>query len=84
VTASIFASKNVKLFGLCLALLVLGYVLLGQGPVDNPLSKSVAPIVLVAVYCVLIPYAIMAKGKEGQKKEQAPQKKGQQQKKPGV
>ena len=73
----IFSSKNIKLFGICTALLILGYVLLGQGPIDNPLSKSVAPVVLIAVYCVFIPYAIMAKGKEASKD-------GQQQKKQGV
>ncbi|MBN2037430.1 MAG: hypothetical protein JW768_11865 [Chitinispirillaceae bacterium] len=71
---SIFTAKNIKLFGVCLALLIVGYILLGQGPVDNPLSKTIAPIVLVAVYCVLIPYAIMAgsrdasRNKEQQKK----------------
>jgi len=61
---TLFSLRNLRLFGISLALLVLGYVLLGQGPVDNPLSKTVAPIILVAVYCVLIPYAIMAKAKE--------------------
>ena len=66
-----------KLFGLAIALLVLGYVLLGQGPVDNPLSKTIAPIILVAVYCVLIPYAIMAKSKGP-----SDDKDGRQQKKP--
>lgn len=71
-----FSSKNLILFGISLALLVVGYVLLGQGPVDNPLSKTVAPIILVAVYCVLIPYAIMARDKD------RPEEKGAQQKKP--
>lgn len=60
---TVFGPKNVKLLLIAIALLVVGYVLLGQGPVDNPLSKTVAPIILVAVYCVLIPYAIMAKDK---------------------
>jgi hypothetical protein len=72
----LFSSKNLKLFWISAAFLVVGYVLLGQGPVDNPLSKTVAPIVLVAVYCVLVPYAIMAKGKDGAKdKDGAGQKK---------
>jgi hypothetical protein len=74
---TIFTSKNLKLFGISLVLLVVGYVLLGQGPVDNPLSKTIAPIVLVGVYCVLIPYAIMAKGRE-----QPKDRDGRQQKKP--
>jgi hypothetical protein len=71
-----FTSKNMKLFGLCLALLVIGYVLLGQGPVDNPLSKTIAPIILVAVYCALIPYAILAGSKEQPKDKEQPKKKG--------
>jgi hypothetical protein len=74
---TLFSSKNMKLFGISLVLLVIGYVLLGQGPVDNPLSKTIAPIILVAVYCVLIPYAIMAKSKGPSKSPD-----GRQQKKP--
>jgi hypothetical protein len=63
-----FSSLNYKLLGLSVLLLVAGYVLLGQGPVTNPLSLSVAPIILVGVYCFLIPIAIIVKGKEEEKK----------------
>lgn len=77
--SSIFTSKNIKLFGVCIGLLVVGFILLGQGPAENPLSKSVAPIILVAVYCVLLPFAIMARSKEPPAKED-----GKQQKKQGV
>jgi len=62
-----FGSLNYKLFGLSFVLLVLGYVLLGQGPVTNPLSLSVAPAILVGVYIVLLPIAIFAKGKNEKK-----------------
>jgi hypothetical protein len=72
---TLFSLRNLRLFGISLALLVVGYVLLGQGPVDNPLSKTVAPIILVAVYCVLIPYAIMAKSKEPPKDKGSVQQK---------
>jgi hypothetical protein len=72
---TLFSSKNFILFGICTALLIVGYVLLGQGPVNNPLSKSVAPVVLIIVYCALIPYAILAKGKEPPKGGQQQQKK---------
>jgi hypothetical protein len=71
---TLFTSTNMKIFGICLVLLVVGYVLLGQGPVDNPLSKSIAPIILVAVYCALIPYAILA-GSKDKPGEKEPQKK---------
>jgi len=56
----LFSKKNFYLFGLSFVLLVIGYVLLGQGPADNHISKSVAPVVLVAVYCGLIPYAMLS------------------------
>ncbi len=73
----IFTAKNLIIFGISLVLLVLGYILLGQGPADNPLSKSVAPVVLIAAYCVLIPYGILARGKEPPKGDaQQPKKKG--------
>jgi hypothetical protein len=63
-----FSSLNYKLLALSIALLAVGYVLLGQGPVTNPLSLSVAPVVLVVVYCFLIPIAIFVKGKEEKSK----------------
>jgi hypothetical protein len=48
--------------------LVVGYVLLAQGPVDSVMSIVVAPIILVAVYCGLIPYALLSGyGKSGGK-----------------
>ena len=61
----LFTKKSFILFGLSAALLAVGYVLLGQGPVENHLSKSVAPVILVAVYCGLIPYAILCGGGKG-------------------
>ena len=56
---TIFTKKSFKLMGLCLLLMVIGYILLGQGPDDNYLSRSVAPVILVMVYCVLIPLTII-------------------------
>jgi uncharacterized membrane protein len=64
-----FGSLNYKLLGLSFFLLVVGYVCLGQGPVNNPLSLSVAPVILVAVYCVLLPVAIAIRGKENSEKK---------------
>ena len=64
----LFSKKNFYILGLSLALLVVGYVLLAQGPVNNFLSTSVAPVILVAVYCGLIPYALLSGyGKGGDK-----------------
>ncbi|HUI92126.1 MAG TPA: hypothetical protein VLX68_07765 [Chitinivibrionales bacterium] len=64
-----FGALNYKLFGLSFALLVLGYICLGQGPVTNQLSWSVAPVILVGVYCVLLPIAIVIRGKEDTEKK---------------
>jgi uncharacterized membrane protein len=72
---SIFTARNIKFIAICLGLLVVGFVLLGQGPVENPLSKSVAPVILVAVYCVLLPMAIMTRAKESSGEEQEQQNK---------
>ena len=66
---TIFGKKNALLFGIALILLICGYAFLGQGPVDNPLSVTVAPLILVGVYCIFIPYAILAKGKGELQKE---------------
>jgi hypothetical protein len=59
-----FDSLNYRLIGLCVLLLIAGYFLLGQGPYNNHLSWSVAPLILVGVYCALIPIAILAKSKK--------------------
>jgi hypothetical protein len=58
-----FSQINFKLIGLSIALLVLAYVLLAQGPVDNPLSLTYAPILLVVVYCGLLPLSILVGSK---------------------
>ena len=70
----IFSAKNIILLEIGMALLVVGYILLGQGPVNNPLSKTVAPLVLIAVYCIFVPYAILAKSKKERADEQANKK----------
>lgn len=50
-----FGSKNYILFGLAILVIVIGYFLLGSG------SMTMAPILLVLGYCVLIPVAIMVR-----------------------
>jgi len=63
-----FDSLNFKLFGLSLLLLAIGFIFLGQGPVTSIFSWSFAPVMLVGVYCCLIPIAILTKGKSEKKK----------------
>ncbi|MFH0920707.1 MAG: hypothetical protein V1913_10115 [Fibrobacterota bacterium] len=61
----IFEKSNLLILALGLATLIVGYICLSRGPIDNPLSLSVAPVLLVAAYCVIIPIAIIKKNKKG-------------------
>jgi hypothetical protein len=51
-----FSRKNYILFAIGLLVIVLGYVTLGYG------SITLAPILLVLGYCVIIPVAIIING----------------------
>lgn len=62
-------TKNFIYIGIGIGVLLLGFVLLSMGIYtgwDNPLSVSVAPVVLVIGYCVVIPWAIMWRPKNEQ------------------
>jgi len=50
-----FGRKNYIWFGVSLVTMVIGYVLLSQG------STTLAPLLLVIAYCVLVPIAILVK-----------------------
>ena len=52
-----FGKKNYLVFALALVVIVIGYVTLGQG------SITLAPILLVLGYCVLIPIALIIRGR---------------------
>jgi hypothetical protein len=67
--STLFTATNFKLLWLSIALLVAGYILLGQGPVYNPLSWTVAPLILVLVYVVLLPLSVLGGRKEKQKED---------------
>ena len=51
-----FGKKNYIWFGAALVVMIIGYILLGSGDI------TMAPILLVIAYCVLIPVAILVKG----------------------
>ena len=51
-----FTRKNYYIFFAGLAAIILGYITLGQG------SITLAPILLVLGYCVIIPVAILYRG----------------------
>lgn len=52
---------NYYVLYLGLGILVLGYILMGQGPWDNPVSLSIAPIILLISYLIIIPLSIFVK-----------------------
>jgi hypothetical protein len=50
-----FGKKNYILFAIAMIVIILGYVTLGQG------SLTLAPLLLVIGYCVLVPIALLVK-----------------------
>ena len=56
--------RNLLIFLIGLMVIAVGYVLLAQGPWDNPLSRSVAPIVLLIAYFIIFPIGIFYKRKK--------------------
>ena len=53
-----------RLFGIGLAVIVVGYIFLRIPPAEGFWSLTLAPIILVIGYCVLIPLAILRKPKD--------------------
>jgi uncharacterized membrane protein HdeD (DUF308 family) len=64
VTKLPFTQTNYQLFGLGIVVILLGYFALAQKPVDGFWSLTLAPILLVVGYCVIIPVAIFYQKKD--------------------
>ena len=58
-----FTKKNYLLFFIGLVVIFIGYIALSRPPAINPWSLTVAPILLVLGYCIIVPIAIMLKSK---------------------
>lgn len=56
-------ARNYQLFGLGLVVLVIGYIFLSMGPADSFWSLTLAPILLVISYCIIMPVAILYRKK---------------------
>lgn len=56
--------KNLVLIAIGVLLLVIGFFCLATGPADNPVSLTVAPLILTLAYLVIIPLGILWKGKK--------------------
>ena len=59
--------KNIVLIMIGILLLVIGFICLATGPADNPISLTVAPLILVLAYVVVIPLGILFTGKKHDK-----------------
>lgn len=59
-----FGKRNLFLLTIGLLTIVIGFILMAQEPVDGFLSRTLAPIVLVIAYLVIIPISIIAKNKD--------------------
>ena len=66
-----FGKRNYVLFAIGLAIIVIGYIALGYGDI------TLAPILLVLGYCVVIPIAIIISPEKKQRREQPPTPKPQ-------
>lgn len=55
--------ENFIIIGIGVVVLVVGYFLMSENSVDGFLPTVIAPILLVAGYCVIIPYGILKKSK---------------------
>lgn len=53
-----FKLTNMVIFFIGVLFLIIGFVFMAQGPWDNPLSLTVAPIVLLIAYVVIFPLAL--------------------------
>ncbi len=60
--------KNIQLFILGLIAVTVAFVLMAQPPVDGFLSRTLAPIILVVAYLIIIPVAILTRDKKENKK----------------
>jgi hypothetical protein len=55
-------ARNYRIFGLAVLVLIVGYIFMSIGPASSFWSLTLAPIILVIGYCILIPLAIFYKG----------------------
>ena len=54
-----FSTVNYYLFGIGLALIILGYIVMASGEVNSYQSLTVAPIILFVGYIIFIPAALI-------------------------
>ena len=68
---NIFSGKQLSVLMTGIALIIVGYIMLAQGPVNNPLSLTLAPFMLIGGYCIVIPVALILKDKAPDKSKKS-------------
>ena len=61
-----WTKENYIILGVGLVIVIIGFLLMSQGPYDNPISLHVSPIVLLIAYLIIFPLAILFKKKKSQ------------------
>ena len=64
-----FSTVNYALFGIGLALIILGYIVMANGEVNSDQSLTVAPIILFIGYIIFIPAALIYRDKNLENEE---------------
>ena len=59
-----FTKKNYQILGAAIVVILAGYIALAQKPWDSFLPLVVAPTLLVAGYCILVPWGILSRSKK--------------------
>jgi len=60
---SFFSPLNIALLIVGVLVIVVGFIMLAQGPVDGVKSMTVAPLLLTFGYVVVVPAAILIDGR---------------------
>ena len=64
-----FSTVNYALFGIGLALIILGYIVMASGEVNSFQSLSIAPIILFVGYIIFLPAALIYRDKNLENEE---------------
>jgi uncharacterized membrane protein YphA (DoxX/SURF4 family) len=64
-----FSAPNYVLFGIGVALIIVGYLIMATGEVNSFRSLTLAPIMLFIGYIIVIPAALIYRGKSPEVEE---------------
>ena len=64
-----FSTPNYVLFGIGLALIIVGYLIMAAGEVNSFQSLTLAPIMLFIAYIIVIPSALIYREKSSEVEE---------------